>query len=85
MPISSDLRLEVLEPTAKLRKSRSTTQVELAKTLGTTQANVSRTELQKELYLTTLRSYVQALGGDLKLTAVFDDGEIPIKIRSTAA
>ena len=58
------------------REVRGTTQVELAGALGVTQANVSRIEHQDDLYLSTLREYVEALGGGLQIAAIFDDQTI---------
>ncbi len=60
----------------RLREARGTTQVELAGALGVTQANVSRIEHQDDLYLSTLREYVEALGGHLQVAAIFDDQTI---------
>lgn len=40
------------------------------------QANVSRVEHQEDLYLSTLREYVAALGGELELTAVFPESRV---------
>lgn len=57
----------------ELRASRDVTQQQLAGPLDTTQPNVSRIEHQDDLYLSTLRSYVEALGGHLELRAVFPD------------
>ena len=58
---------------AELRTSRALTQEGLARTLGVSQPNVSRIEHQDDVYLSTLRSYVEALGGRLEIRAVFDD------------
>jgi DNA-binding Xre family transcriptional regulator len=58
---------------ADLRRSRHVTQVQLAEELGISQGNVSRLEGRSDVYLSTLRSYVQALGGHLEIAAVFDD------------
>jgi DNA-binding XRE family transcriptional regulator len=58
---------------AQLRESRAVTQEQLAVTLEVSQPNVSRIEHQDDLFLSTLRSYVEALGGQLELRAVFDD------------
>lgn len=58
----------------ELRRARDLTQNQLAATLGVSQAQVSRIETQADLYLSTLRSYVQAMGGDLELRVVFGDG-----------
>jgi hypothetical protein len=49
--------------------------VQLAAALGVSQAQVSRIENQTDLYLSTLRSYVEAMGGELQLRAVFPDGQ----------
>jgi hypothetical protein len=42
------------------------------------QAQVSRIENQADLYLSTLRSYIAAMGGELQLRAVFPDGQAAI-------
>lgn len=65
---------------AELRESRGLTQTELAAALEQTQANVSRVERQRDLYLSTLADYVRALGGELEVNAVFDGERIPIGI-----
>ena len=58
-----------------MRHARRLTQVQLATALGVSQAQVSRIENQADLYLSTLRSYVEAMGGELQLRAVFPDGQ----------
>lgn len=57
----------------ELRRAREQTQVKVAKTLGITQDSVSRLEQRSDLLLSTLRSYVEALGGNLSLIAEFPD------------
>jgi transcriptional regulator with XRE-family HTH domain len=64
---------------AELRHAREMTQAQLGKALDLTQPGVSRIEHQTDLYLSTLRSYVAALGGELDVVARFSDFEIPIK------
>lgn len=59
----------------QLRQARGRTQVQLAKVLGISQPEVSRIERQTDVYLSTLQSYVAAMGGELKLVAVFGDDE----------
>jgi transcriptional regulator with XRE-family HTH domain len=61
------------ERLAAVRAGRGMTQVDLARTLGQTQGHISRIESRNDLYLSTLRAYVEALGGELEVTAVFDD------------
>ncbi len=62
----------------ELRKARELTQVALANALDTTQSGVSRIEHQTDLYLSTLRSYIEAMGGSLEVSAVFPDGKVLI-------
>lgn len=59
---------------AQLREAADVTQVQLAERLGRNQSTVSRIERQDDLYLSTLREYVEALGGQLDLVARFQDG-----------
>jgi DNA-binding Xre family transcriptional regulator len=65
---------------AELRNSRNVTQVELAAQLGISQGNVSRLEGRSEVYLSTLRSYIEALGGHLEIAAVFDDERVTVAV-----
>ena len=63
---------------AELRRSRHVTQIQLATELGISQGNVSRLEGRSSIYLDTLRSYVQALGGHLEIAAVFGDERVSV-------
>ena len=63
---------------AELRSRCGLTQTAVAETLGVTQANISRIEHEEDLYLSTLRSYVAALGGELEVNAVFPDGKVAL-------
>jgi DNA-binding Xre family transcriptional regulator len=65
---------------ADLRQSRHVTQVQLAEALGISQGNVSRLEGRSDVYLSTLRSYVEALGGHLEIAAVFGDERVPVEV-----
>jgi transcriptional regulator with XRE-family HTH domain len=61
---------------AKLREAREMTQQGVAEVLNVSQANVSRIERQEDLYLSTLSSYIAALGGRLEVRAVFPDESV---------
>jgi DNA-binding Xre family transcriptional regulator len=63
---------------AELRVERGLTQVQLAERLGMTQENVSRIERAEDTQLSTIRRYIEALGGNLELHAVFEDRDVPI-------
>ncbi len=56
-----------------LRKALDLTQVRMAESLGIGQDSVSRLEKRSDLLLSTLRSYVAAMGGSLDLVARFPD------------
>jgi transcriptional regulator with XRE-family HTH domain len=56
-----------------LRKARALTQERMAALLGIKQENVSRLEKRSDLLLSTLSSYVAAMGGRLRLVAEFPD------------
>lgn len=57
----------------ELRKAHHRTQASMAKKLGITQDGVSRLEKRSDLLLSTLRNYVEAMGGNLRLVAEFPD------------
>lgn len=72
---------EIVEHTlGELRRARKVTQDELAHLLATTQPNVSRIERGGEMELSTLRGYIEALGGRLEISAVFDDERFPVAV-----
>ena len=53
----------------ELRKAMRLTQAELAKRLGVRQDTISRAEQRADMLLSTLQSYVEAIGGRLALVA----------------
>lgn len=59
----------------ELRKARRITQTELADRLNIRQGNVSRLERREDMHVSTLREVVEALGGELEITARFPDGQ----------
>lgn len=56
-----------------LRKARELTQARMAEALHISQDGVSRIEKRSDFLLSTLRSYVEAMGGKLRLVAEFSD------------
>jgi len=90
MPLESQARLDArLEqtlasmPLDKMRKARSLTQVAVAERLHVDQGSVSKLEGRTDMYLSTLREYVEALGGTLELRADFPDGSINIDLHAS--
>jgi DNA-binding XRE family transcriptional regulator len=65
-------------PLDELRVARQMTQEHLAKLLGTKQAAISKIERRTDMYLSTLQSIVKAMGGQLRIEAVFPEGAVEI-------
>jgi DNA-binding XRE family transcriptional regulator len=57
----------------EVRRLRRLTQARLSKKLKIGQEGVSRIEKRSDLYISTLRSYVEGLGGRLKLVVELPD------------
>lgn len=60
----------------RIRRARGMTQVALASAMGISQAQITKVEHQADLYVSTLRRFVEAMGGDRELVARFPDGEV---------
>jgi len=67
-------------PLHQLRNAREMTQTRLAEVLEMDQGNISKLEKRTDMYLSTLRSYVEAMGGALEIRAVFPDGIVKIDL-----
>ena len=68
---AEDKRIELVLQIIKLRQKRGMTQSDLAKAIGTRQANVSRLErFDANLTLGTLEKVAQALGANLQIDLV---------------
>ncbi len=72
-----------VETLAALRKARGLTQAQLTEELGMTQGEVSRLERRENLHLATLARFIEATGGKLKITAVYNDDEVEVGIGDT--
>ena len=57
----------------EVRRLRKLTQAKLSKKLKIGQEGVSRIEKRTDLYISTLRSYVEGVGGKLKLVVELPD------------
>lgn len=59
----------------QLRKARALTQAQLGEVLGKNQVGIAQLEKRSDMLLSTLRSYVEAMGGNLSLVVQFPDQE----------
>jgi hypothetical protein len=57
----------------QIRRAHKLTQVRVAKSLGIGQDSVARLERRSDILLSTLRHYVESMGGSLSLVAQFPD------------
>jgi transcriptional regulator with XRE-family HTH domain len=64
---------------AELRRALSFTQATLAEALGVGQAEISKIENRTDVFVSTLRRFVNAMGGELEIKVVFPDREIRIR------
>ena len=62
----------------ELRQALHLTQQQLADNLKMNQAAVSKVERQSDMYLSTLRRFLAAMGGELRIVAHFPQGEVTI-------
>jgi transcriptional regulator with XRE-family HTH domain len=65
-------------PLQELRHAKELSQVKLAEALHVNQAAISKLERRTDMYISTLRSYIKAMGGDLEVIAKFPDGDVRI-------
>jgi ribosome-binding protein aMBF1 (putative translation factor) len=77
---SNRLFKEVLKeyPLAELREARGLSQKMLAEALGIQQPAVAKMEKRADMYISTLRSHIEAMGGRLEITAHFPEGAVKI-------
>lgn len=76
-------------PLNELRQARGLSQKMLAEVLHVQQPSVSKLEKRTDMYISTLRSHIEAMGGELEVVARFPDGTVKISnfsdIGSTAS
>ena len=65
-------------PLHELRRARGISQAKLAKVLHIKQPNVAKLEKRTDIYISTLRVTIEAMGGTLDIVARFPDGSVKI-------
>jgi transcriptional regulator with XRE-family HTH domain len=69
----------------ELRAARELTQAHLSTLLGVQQSAISKLERRADMYVSTLRHFIEAMGGQLEIRAVFPDGDVRITQFQTLA
>ena len=65
-------------PLYELRRARGLSQKMLADTLHVQQPAVAKMEQRADMYISTLRNHIEAMGGELEITAKFPEGTVKI-------
>lgn len=65
-------------PLNELRQARGLSQKMLADVLHIQQPAIAKLEKRTDMYLSTLRSHIEAMGGELDVIARFPDGAVKI-------
>ncbi|MCL2411556.1 MAG: helix-turn-helix domain-containing protein [Treponema sp.] len=65
-------------PLNELRNARGLSQKMLAQTLHIQQPAIAKLEKRTDMYISTLRSHINAMGGELEVIARFPDGDVRI-------
>ncbi len=73
---AKEIRAEM--PLHELRQARGLSQKALAEVLQVEQPAIAKMERRTDMYISTLRSHIEAMGGALEIIAKFPDGEVKI-------
>lgn len=65
-------------PLHELRRARGLSQQVLADILRVQQPAIAKLERRTDMYISTLRSHIEAMGGELEIIARFPDGAVKI-------
>jgi DNA-binding XRE family transcriptional regulator len=79
--VRSDAQAEAMlaeMPLNELRQARGLSQKMLAEVLHVQQPSIAKIEKRTDMYLSTLRSHIEAMGGELEVVARFPDGAVRI-------
>lgn len=63
----------------EIRRAHQLSQEELASLLGIGQAAVAKLEKRTDMYISTLRRVIEAMGGELRIVAHFPDHDVHIQ------
>jgi DNA-binding XRE family transcriptional regulator len=66
-------------PLQELRQARGLSQKMFAEMLHVQQPSIAKLEKRTDMYLSSLRSHIEAMGGELEIVALFPEGSVRIK------
>lgn len=65
-------------PLHELRRARGLSQKSLAEVLHVQQPSIAKMERRTDIYISSLRTHIEAMGGELEIIARFPDGAVKI-------
>ncbi len=71
--------MDAQEQIARARYARGVTDELVLGALDAAEAGISDAERREDLYVSSLAAYVEALGGHVEISAVFDDDRIVVR------
>ena len=66
-------------PLHELRRARGLSQKALAEVLHVEQPAIAKLERRADMYISSLRAHIEAMGGELEIIARFPDGAVRIQ------
>lgn len=76
---AESLRLGEEMDLAEVRRALKLSQDEIAQTLQIGQGSVAKMEKRTDMYVSTVRRFIEAMGGELEIVARFADHTVKIK------
>ena len=70
--------LRAAMPLHELRRARAMTQEAVGQALQVKQPAIAKLERRTDMYVSNLRSYIEAMGGKLSIVAEFPQGKVTI-------
>ncbi|WP_237703834.1 XRE family transcriptional regulator [Rhodospirillum rubrum] len=71
--------LEAEMDLAEVRRAMKLSQEEIGQTLQINQGSVAKIEKRADMYVSTLRRFIEAMGGELEIIARFPDHSVKIR------
>ena len=76
---SEALQMEEEMNLAEIRRALKLSQDEIAQTLQIGQGSIAKIEKRADMYVSTLRRFIEAMGGELEIVARFPDHAVKIR------
>lgn len=76
---AASVQLDAEMDLAEVRRAMKLSQEEIGQTLQINQGSVAKIEKRADMYVSTLRRFIEAMGGELEIVARFPDHSVKIR------